>query len=108
MMQFGPLGFASPWLLLALLALPILWWLLRATPPAPLRERFPGVAILLGLEPPEKTPDRTPWWLLLLRILIVALAIFAFAQPLLNPTKRLAGEGSVRLILDGGWASATY
>ncbi len=106
MMQFGPLGFASPWLLLALLALPILWWLLRATPPAPLRERFPGVAILLGLEPPEKTPDRTPWWLLLLRILIVALAIFAFAQPLLNPTKRLAGDGSVRLILDGGWASA--
>jgi len=106
MMQLGPLGFASPWLLLGLLALPILWWLLRATPPAPLRERFPGVAILLGLEPPEKTPDRTPWWLLLLRILIVGLAIFAFAQPLLNPTKRLAGEGSVRLILDGGWASA--
>ena len=47
MMQLGPLGFASPWLLLALLALPILWWLLRATPPAPLRERFPGVAILI-------------------------------------------------------------
>ena len=106
MLTLGPLGFASPWLLLGLIALPVLWWLLRATPPAPLRERFPGVAILLGLEPPEKTPDRTPWWLLLLRILIVGLAIFAFAQPLLNPTKRLAGEGPVRLILDAGWASA--
>lgn len=106
MMQLGPIGFASPWLLLGLIALPILWWLLRATPPAPLRERFPGVAILLGLEPPERTPDRTPWWLLLLRLLIVGLAIFAFAQPLLNPTKKLDGAGPVRLILDGGWASA--
>ncbi len=106
MLTLGPLGFASPWLLLGLIGLPILWWLLRATPPAPLRERFPGVAILLGLEPPEKTPDRTPWWLLLLRMVIVGLAIFAFAQPLLNPTKRLAGEGPVRLIMDGGWASA--
>lgn len=106
MMQLGPLGFASPWLLLALIALPILWWLLRATPPAPLRERFPGVAILLGLEPPERTPERTPWWLLLLRLLIVALAILAFAQPLLNPTKRLDGAGPVRVILDAGWASA--
>ena len=106
MLTLGPLGFASPWLLLGLIALPVLWWLLRATPPAPLRERFPGVAILLGLEPPEKTPNRTPWWLLLLRILIVGLAILAFAQPLLNPTKRLAGDGPVRLILDAGWASA--
>ena len=106
MLTLGPLGFASPWLLLGLIGLPILWWLLRATPPAPLRERFPGVAILLGLEPPEKTPDRTPWWLLLLRLLIVGLAILAFAQPLLNPTKRLEGDGPVRLILDAGWASA--
>lgn len=106
MLTLGPLGFVTPWLLLGLIALPVLWWLLRATPPAPLRERFPGVAILLGLEPPEKTPDRTPWWLLLLRVLIVGLAILAFAQPLLNPTKRLAGDGPVRLIMDGGWASA--
>ncbi|MGI4941646.1 MAG: BatA domain-containing protein, partial [Janthinobacterium lividum] len=26
--------FAAPWLLLALAALPLLWWLLRVTPPA--------------------------------------------------------------------------
>lgn len=106
MMQLGALGFASPWLLLGLIALPILWWLLRATPPAPLRERFPGVAILLGLEPPEKTPERTPWWLLLLRMAIAALAILAFAQPLLNPREELRGEGPVRLVIDDGWASA--
>jgi len=35
MWMLGPIGFASPLLLLALLALPILWLLLRAVPPAP-------------------------------------------------------------------------
>jgi hypothetical protein len=44
----GPLGFTAPWLLVALVALPILWLILRAVPPAPIRRRFPGVALLLG------------------------------------------------------------
>ena len=30
--------FAAPWVLLALPALPLLWWLLRVTPPAPRSE----------------------------------------------------------------------
>lgn len=106
MIQLGPLGFASPLLLLALFALPLLWWLLRATPPAPIRERFPGVVVLLGLEPPEKTPQHTPWWLLLLRLLIAGLAILAFAQPLLNPRESLSSASPLHLIVDGGWASA--
>ena len=105
-MQLGPLGFASPLLLIGLLALPVLWWLLRATPPAPIRERFPGVAILLGMEPPEKTPQHTPWWLLLLRMAIAALAILAFAQPLLNPRESLSTNQPLRLVMDAGWASA--
>ncbi|WP_018632578.1 DUF4159 domain-containing protein [Neomegalonema perideroedes] len=106
-LSIGSLAFLNPWLLAALAALPILWWLLRATPPAPLRERFPGVAILLGVEPPEKTPKRTPWWLLALRILAAALLIFAFAQPVLDPRPRLSeGEGPAILVLDDGWASA--
>ena len=106
MIQLGPLGFASPFLLLALIALPLLWWLLRATPPAPIRERFPGVVVLLGLDPPEKTPQHTPWWLLLLRLVIAALAILAFAQPLLNPRESLSSAAPLHLIVDGGWASA--
>jgi 3-hydroxyisobutyrate dehydrogenase len=41
--------FAAPWLLLALLALPLLWWLLRVTPPAPAEQRFPAIRLLAGL-----------------------------------------------------------
>ena len=66
--MIGAVAFLTPWLLLGLLTLPILWWLLRAVPPAPGRRAFPGVRQLLGLTDPEKMPERTPWWLLLLRL----------------------------------------
>jgi hypothetical protein len=76
MWVIGPLGFTLPWLLLGLAALPILWLILRAVPPAPIRRRFPGVALLLGLRDDEAQTDRTPWWLLLLRMAAVAAAIY--------------------------------
>jgi len=100
------IGFLSPYILLGLLALPLLWWLLRAVPPTPSRRRFPGVRLLLGLKDPESTPDHTPWWLLLLRLTALAAAIIAFAEPVLNPRAQTAGAGRLLVLLDGGWASA--
>ncbi len=107
MWSIGPIGFAAPWLLLGLIALPILWILLRAVPPAPIRRRFPGVALLLGLTDDENQTDRTPWWLLLLRILAVAAAIIGFAGPVLNPQNAREGSGDLVILLDGSWAGAT-
>lgn len=106
MFMVGPVGFAVPWLLLALIALPILWILLRAVPPAPIRRRFPGVALLLGLKDDEAETDKTPWWLLLLRMLAVAAAIIGFAGPILNPDVRAAGSGPLLVVVDGSWADA--
>ena len=54
------IAFLSPLWLLVLAALPILWWLLRITPPAPRRARFPAIQLLLGLHPREETPAQTP------------------------------------------------
>ena len=85
MFTLGGIGFTAPWLLLGLIALPILWLLLRAVPPAPIRRRFPGVALLLGLKDDDNESDKTPWWLLLLRTLAVAALILGFAGPVLNP-----------------------
>jgi len=53
MLALGSLAFASPWLLAALAALPVIWWLLRVTPPAPRRIAFPAIRLLLGLTPHE-------------------------------------------------------
>ncbi|TNC74927.1 DUF4159 domain-containing protein [Rubellimicrobium roseum] len=106
MWTIGPLGFTAPWLLVALAALPILWLILRAVPPAPIRRRFPGVALLLGLEDRESQADRTPWWLMLIRVLAVAAVILGFAGPILNPREERAGSGPVLVLLDGTWADA--
>lgn len=106
MWAIGPLGFTAPWLLLGLVALPVLWLLLRAIPPEPIRRRFPGVALLLGLKDEEAETDKTPWWLLLLRTLAVAAIIAAFAGPVLNPERRAAGSEPLLVLLDGTWADA--
>ncbi|MCX7565734.1 DUF4159 domain-containing protein [Sulfitobacter sp. F26169L] len=108
MMVLGGIGFTTPWLLLALAALPILWLLLRAVPPAPVKRRFPGVALLLGLKDDETVSDRTPWWLLLLRMLAVAAIIIGLAGPVMNPeTEQADGNGPLLFVLDGSWAGAT-
>jgi hypothetical protein len=106
MLNLGFIGFAAPWLLVALAALPILWWLLRVTPPAPREVVFPPLRLLLKLIPKEETPAHTPWWLLLLRLVIAALVILALAKPILNPDARLAARGPLVLVLDDGWAGA--
>ncbi|SIN75431.1 DUF4159 domain-containing protein [Vannielia litorea] len=106
MFAIGPIGFTAPLLLWALVVLPLLWLLLRAVPPAPIRRRFPGVALLLGLEDEDSQTDRTPWWLLLLRMLAIAAIVIGFAGPVLNPEQRRDGSGPLVIVLDGGWADA--
>ncbi|WP_428484737.1 DUF4159 domain-containing protein [Rhodopila sp.] len=98
--------FVAPWVLVGLLALPMLWWLLRVTPPAPKSEDFPAVRFLLGLHATEETPARTPWWLMALRLIAAALVIVALARPVLDAGSVLAGKGPVLLVVDNGWAAA--
>jgi len=107
-MSLNAIGFAAPWLLWALVVLPVLWLLLRAVPPAPVRRRFPGVALLLGLGDDDAVTDRTPWWLLLMRTLAVAALIVGLAGPVLNSGRdgEAATAGPLLIVLDGSWASA--
>lgn len=101
------LGFATPVVLAALLALPLIWWLLKLTPPRPEREVFPPFRILATLLKREETPAKSPWWLTLLRMLLAAAVIFAMAGPVLNPRQdRLSSAGPLLLLVDNGWASA--
>jgi hypothetical protein len=106
MFMLGPIGFAAPAVLLALVALPVLWWLLRAIPPAPVVRRFPGVALLLGLVEDEPQTDKTPLWLLLLRAAAVAALILGFAGPVLNPQASSDERGPLLIAVDGTWADA--
>jgi hypothetical protein len=100
------LTFGAPYVLWALAALPVIYWLLRVTPPAPKRIVFPPLRLLFGLRSSEETPARTPLWLLLLRLLAAAIAIFALSEPLYDPTPVARGNGPLVLVVDNGWPSA--
>ncbi len=100
------LNFASPWLLAALAALPAIWWLLRVTPPAPRRQIFPPLRLLLGLAVPEETPARTPPWLLVLRMIAAALVILALSGPSIGTPPKPLGKGPLVLFIDNDWSAA--
>jgi len=107
-MTLGLIGFLQPLILLGLLSLPVIWWLLRFTPPRPQEVSFPPIRLLLGLRSEEETPSRSPWWLTALRMLIAALIVTALAGPVFNPQREpLAADRPLLLVIDNGWASAS-
>ncbi|AZO11817.1 MULTISPECIES: DUF4159 domain-containing protein [unclassified Mesorhizobium] len=107
-MNWLPLSFGAPMVLWGLLALPVIWWLLRLTPPKPQMEVFPPLKILARVLRREETPQQSPWWLTLLRLLMAALIIIALAEPVFNPREKLPAEGSaLALVIDNDWASAS-
>ncbi|MFK0690211.1 DUF4159 domain-containing protein [Mesorhizobium sp. IMUNJ 23033] len=106
-MSWLPLSFGAPMVLWGLLALPVIWWLLRLTPPKPQTEVFPPLKILARVLKREETPHQSPWWLTLLRLLMAALVVTALAEPVFNPREKLPAEGSaLALVIDNDWASA--
>lgn len=107
-MTLGPFLFLAPLALIGLIALPIIWWLLRATPPMPKEADLPSLRLLDGVEPSEETPAQTPWWVLLLRLAAAALAMIGLAQPIYAPGADIRDEtaGPLLIVIDDGWASA--
>ncbi|MGP2493460.1 DUF4159 domain-containing protein [Mesorhizobium sp. PUT5] len=106
-MSWLPLSFGAPMVLWGLIALPVIWWLLRLTPPRPQTEVFPPLAVLARVLRREETPQQSPWWLTLLRLLMAALVIAALAEPVWNPREQLPTKGAaLALVIDNGWAAA--
>ena len=105
--MFGlPLAFAAPAVLVALIGLAALYYLLRVTPPSPRQALFPPLRLLIGLDPKDTQPARTPWPILALRLAVGALIIMAMAGPLWNGVAALAGSGPLLVLIDDGWPSA--
>jgi hypothetical protein len=110
MMGLFALGFTVPAVLGALVLLPGIWWLLRMIPPKPQRIAFPPTRLLADIATQEETPNRSPWWLTALRLLLAASLIIALAGPIWQP--QLSGDavnsGPYWLVIDNGWAAAPY
>ncbi len=100
------IAFLHPLALLGLVALPVLWIILKFLPPLPKKIFLPTARFLLGLESRQSVPQTAPWWLILLRLSILTALILAFAGPVLHPQKISDTAAPLRLVFDNGWASA--
>jgi hypothetical protein len=99
-------AFANAGMLAALLALPVIWYFLRLTPPKPRVEQFPPTRLLMEIAHKEEQPARSPWWLTALRLALAAAVILALAGPVFKPTGEVApGTGPLLLVVDNGWAA---
>ncbi len=105
MLSLGFISFATPWALAGLAALPLVWLLLRLTPPTVRQIDFPAIRLLFGLDPTKRTPAHTPPWLMILRVAILALALLGLADPILN-VNQTQSSGPVVIAIDNGWAAA--
>jgi len=103
---FGSLVFASPWILSALLLVPLAYLIIRAIPPAPRRMFFPATWLTRALNSENLTSQSAPWWLILLRLLMLIVLILALAGPFLTKDTPLTADGPLALIIDNDWASA--
>jgi hypothetical protein len=100
-------AFANAGMLVALIALPAIWYLLRLTPPRPPVEQFPPTRLLIDIANKEEQPARSPWWLTALRLAFAAAVVLALAGPTFKPTGEvIPGTGPLILVVDNGWASA--
>lgn len=98
--------FLAPWILSALLLLPLIYLLLRIIPPAAQKVVLPTLRFLHDLNQKNPPVQKTPWWIILLRLALLACLIIGLAQPVINPQKGLEGHGPLTLIIDNGWAAS--
>ncbi len=100
-------AFTNIGMLVALAALPVIWYFLRLVPPKPRLERFPPTRLLLEISPKDEQPATSPWWLTALRLLLAAIVILALAGPVFKPTAEVApGKGPLLVVIDNGWQAA--
>ena len=108
-MSFGALAFLNPWLLAALAALPLIYWLLRTVPPRPAagrvsrrrasssasrtrkrrRPRRRGGCCSSACSPPRSSSSRSP-----------------SPSSIRRAKLSLEGTGPVVIVVDNGWAAA--
>lgn len=103
--SLGHISFTMPWALAALLVLPLLWQLLKVTPPKPSKIRFPAVRLLQELSSNQILATKTPLWVLILRSLIALFLILAMAQPVSNLIEGHSDlDSPLVIVIDNDWS----
>ena len=105
-LSVGGVSFASPWMLLGLGSLPLLWWLMRSIPPRPREEDFPAIRFLFDLESDEQEVSTMPLWQRMIYLTAAASAVTALADPVIDPPALITHDNTVMLVIDNGWSAS--
>lgn len=99
--------FLHPLILLALLVLPLVYWITRITPPPSKQRIFPPLAVLKSIRLRRTTPARASIWLLVTRLAALSLITLGIAHPIGSPktSQNTLGNGDLTVIIDNGWAA---
>ena len=101
------LSFYHPLYLISLLLLPLIYFLIKLTPPQPHVILFPPISILKKLVPAEKTPKNSPLLLLIVRLFLVGAIITALAGPYYQISdKVIINNQPLLIVVDDSWSSA--
>jgi len=100
-------SFYHPLYLISLLLLPLIYFLIKLTPPQPHVILFPPISILKKLVPAEKTPKNSPLLLFIVRLFLVGAIITALAGPYYQISdKVIINNQPLLIVVDDSWSSA--
>ncbi|MDC0651841.1 BatA domain-containing protein [Alphaproteobacteria bacterium] len=101
------LAFTNYYALLGLLALPLIFLIIKALPPSPKKMFFSSFYLINKLEKTSVTKNNIPFWLLIYRIILITLIVLFFSKPYLNSTAKTSDADAIKsyvIIADIGWS----
>lgn len=101
------ISFTNPLALIGLLSLPAVWFVIKLTPPRARTISFSSLFIIEKLKSSKKSSQKTPIWLLLLRMLIILILVLTLSDPYINLSKTFKSNSNTIIIVDDGWSSAS-
>ena len=101
------LAFTNYYALLGLLALPLVFLIVKLYPPTPKKIFFSSFYLIDSLDKISITKKKNPIWLLVYRLVLIILIILFFCEPYLNISEKKNNAEDTNnyiIIADIGWS----
>jgi len=101
------LSLTNYYALLGLLALPLVFFIVKLFPPTPKKFFFSSFFLINKIEKVSVTKKKFPLWLIIFRIILITLIILFFCKPYLNISENKNSTETVKnyiIVADIGWS----